>query len=121
MFQLLKLYWKLIKHHILTYFSDDKVKVLIGRKGQDVKRMDTVVVKLQGGPVTPFYLDIAKNPENIFSDDNIKNYDFSLKGQISLDNERCYVIEFNQKPIENLALYKGVIYIEVQTSCNCWA
>jgi hypothetical protein len=96
-------------------FTDDKVKVLIGRKGQDVKRMDTVVVKLQGGPVTPFYLDFAKNPENLFSEDYYKYYDFALKGQISLDNERCYVIEFTQKPIENLALYKGVIYLEVQS------
>jgi hypothetical protein len=96
-------------------FADDKVKVLIGRKSQDVKKMDTVVVKLQGGPVTPFLLDVVKNPETILSDDYFKYYDYTLKGQTSLDNSRCYIIEFNERPGSNLALYKGVIYLEVQS------
>jgi hypothetical protein len=94
-------------------FSNDKVKVLIGRKGQDVKKMDTVVVKLQGGPITPFFLDIVKNPENVLSEDYFKYYDYTLAGQVSIDDIRCYVIEFNQKKDVDMALYKGKIYIEM--------
>jgi hypothetical protein len=94
-------------------FANDRVKIVIGRIGQDVKRMDTIVVKLQGGPITPFFLDIVKNPENILTDDYFKYYDYSLAGQVSLDNTRCYVINFNQKKDVELPLYKGKIYIEV--------
>jgi hypothetical protein len=96
-------------------FTDDKVKVLYGRKSQDVKKMDTIVVKLQGGPLTPFFLDIAKNPENVFNEEFFKNYDLKLSGQISLDNERCYIIEFEQRKNVNLPLYKGKIFIEVES------
>lgn len=99
-----------------NFFQDDKVKIVIGRKSQDVKKMDTVVVKLQGGPVTPFFLDLAKNPENLISEDNFKYYDYKLTGQVSLDNSRCYVIEFEQrKDAADQALYKGKIYIDVET------
>jgi len=95
-------------------FANDRVKILIGRIGQDVKKMDTIVVKLQGGPITPFFLDIVKNPENILTDDYFKYYDYSLAGQVSLDNTRCYVINFSQKKDVDLPLYKGKIYIEVE-------
>jgi hypothetical protein len=94
-------------------FTNDKVKIIIGRKDQDVKKMDTLLVKLQGGPVTPFYLDVIKNPGDILSDDMFQNYDYTLTGQVSLDNKRCYVVEFNQKKNVNLPLYKGKIYVDI--------
>ena len=96
-------------------FLDDKVKILIGRKSNDVKKMDTVAVKLQGGPITPFYLDIAKNPENLLNEDFFKYYSYKLSGQVSLDMARCYVIEFEQYKDVNLPLYKGKIYIDVES------
>jgi hypothetical protein len=94
-------------------FANDRVKVVIGRKGQDVKRMDTIVVKLQGGPITPFFLDAVKNPEAILSEDYFKYYDYKLAGQVMLGNTRCYLIEFTQKEIGDEALYSGKIYIDV--------
>lgn len=96
-----------------TGYSSDKIKIVIGRKGQDVKKMDTLVVKLQGGPLTPFYLDVVKNPQAILSDEYFKYYTYKLTGQISLDSIRCYVIEFEQKASEKLPLYKGKIYLDV--------
>jgi hypothetical protein len=94
-------------------FANDKVKIVIGRKSQDVKRMDTIIVKLQGGPITPFCLDIVKNPETILSEDYFKYYDYKLTGQITLGKNRCFVIEFIQKPNGELPLYSGKIYLDV--------
>jgi hypothetical protein len=96
-------------------YSDDRVKVLIGRKGQDVKNMDTVIVKLQGGPVTSFYLDIVKHPENLISEENMEFYDLKLIGQISIDNKRCYVISFAQKSSTDDPYFDGKLYIEVES------
>jgi hypothetical protein len=94
-------------------YANDRVKIIIGRKSQDVKKMDTIVVKLQGGPITPFLLDIVKNPESILSEDYFKYYDYKLTGQITLGNNRCYVIEFNQKQSADQPLYSGKIYLDV--------
>lgn len=96
-----------------NYFGEDRVKVLIGRKGQDVKKMDTLLVKLQGGPVTPFYLDIVKNPDNIFSDEHLKHYTFALAGQVYVDDKLCYVVEFKQNEVNDIAVYDGKVYITV--------
>jgi hypothetical protein len=46
-------------------FDADRVKIYKGRKSKDVKRMDTILVKFQGGPRTAMYLDIIKNPSVI--------------------------------------------------------
>jgi hypothetical protein len=40
----------------------DRVQIYKGRKSQDVKKMDTLMFKLQGGPRTSFLLDVVKNP-----------------------------------------------------------
>lgn len=96
-----------------NYFLNDKVKVLIGRKSQDVKRMDTIVVKFQGGPILPFYIDIAKNPDNLINESFFNQYTLRLTGQVSLDDIRCYVVEFKQRKDVNLPLYEGKFYIDV--------
>jgi hypothetical protein len=43
----------------------DRVKIFKGRKSEDVKKMDTLMFKLQGGPKTSFLLDVVKNPGEI--------------------------------------------------------
>jgi hypothetical protein len=91
------------------------VKVLIGRKSQDVKKMDTIVVKFQGGPILPFYIDIAKNPENLINESFFNQYSLKLTGQVSLDDIRCYVIEFVQKKDVNLPLYQGKLFIDINS------
>ena len=45
----------------------DNARIYKGRKSSDVEKMDTVLFKLQGGPVSVMSLDIAKNTESIFS------------------------------------------------------
>ena len=44
---------------------DDQVQIYKGRKSQDVKKMDTLLFKLQGGPNSTLLLDIIKNPYNL--------------------------------------------------------
>ena len=52
------------------YNSDtrfDGVRIYKGRKSSDVEKMDTVLFKLQGGPVSVLELDIAKNSESVLT------------------------------------------------------
>ena len=90
----------------------DQVQIYKGRKSQDVKRMDTLLFKLQGGPTTTLLLDIIKNPYNLLTEDFIQNYDFNLKSITKVNGKVHYVIEFKQKPEIELPLYYGLLYVE---------
>ena len=56
----------------------DAIQLGKARKSTDYKRLDTVSVKLQGGPFSTIYLDIMKYPEYIFTDETISSYRFSF-------------------------------------------
>ncbi len=92
----------------------DRVKIYKGRKSEDVKKMDTLMFKLQGGPRTSFLLDVVKNPGAILSEDYIGDYDFKFAGFATIDGRDNYVIEFNQKPEVEEPLYKGTIYLDTK-------
>ena len=60
----------------------DGVRIYKGRKGSDVQKMDTVLFKLQGGPVTALELDLVKNSETVLTRDAMQNYNYRLTGVI---------------------------------------
>ncbi|HBC78276.1 MAG TPA: hypothetical protein DEO60_14495 [Bacteroidales bacterium] len=100
------------------YNSDirfDGARIYKGRKGSDVEKMDTVLFKLQGGPVTVLQLDIAKNTQDILTVDAMKYYDYSLVSVIEIDNKPHYVITFKQKPSVDEPLFMGNLYIETES------
>jgi len=93
----------------------DGARIYKGRKGSDVEKMDTVLFKLQGGPVSVLQLDIIKNTESILTLDAMKYYDYSLAGVVEIDNKPHYVISFKQKPSIDIPLFMGNFYIEVDS------
>jgi len=100
------------------YNSDirfDGARIYKGRKGSDVEKMDTVLFKLQGGPVTVLQLDIAKNTQDILTVDAMKYYDYSLVSVIEIANKPHYVITFKQKPSVDEPLFMGNLYIETES------
>lgn len=90
----------------------DQVQIFKGRKSQDVKKMDTLLFKLQGGPTTALLLDVIKNPYNLFADDFIESYNFSLNSITRINEKIHYVIEFEQKKEIDIPLYYGMLYVE---------
>jgi hypothetical protein len=93
----------------------DGARIYKGRKSSDVQKMDTVLFKLQGGPVTVLQLDIAKNSESVLTRDAMQYYDYALKGVIEIDNKPHYEIEFMQKPSVDMPLFMGTLYIEMDS------
>jgi hypothetical protein len=97
-----------------NYFDSDRLKIYKGRKSHDVKRMDTILFKLQGGPKTSLLLDVVKNPSTLLSEDFFKYYDYKLTGVINIDNRETFVIKFDQKNNVDLPLYQGNIYLDAK-------
>ncbi len=93
----------------------DGARIYKGRKSSDVEKMDTVLFKLQGGPVSALQLDILKNTESILTMDAMKYYNYTLSSVIEIDNKPHYVIDFLQKPTVDIPLFMGTLYIEMES------
>jgi hypothetical protein len=92
----------------------DRVRIFKGRKSEDVKKMDTLMFKLQGGPRTSFLLDVVKNPGELLSEDMLESYNYRFAGFASIDGRENYVVEFDQKDNLNMPLYKGRMYLDTK-------
>lgn len=95
--------------------SSDRIKVFKGRKSQDVKRMDTVIFKLQGGHYVAMLLDLAKNPETFLQEQYFSNFVYQPVTITTIEGRETYVIEFEQKRDIQDILYNGRIYLDVNT------
>jgi len=93
-------------------FQNDKVKIYKGRKGSNVKRADTLMVQLQGGPNVSLLLDIVKNTDLSIALDNLDNYKFDFGSIVNIDNKLNWVINFTPGIVKEEPLYSGKLYIE---------
>ncbi|MFD0835791.1 carboxypeptidase-like regulatory domain-containing protein [Mariniflexile aquimaris] len=95
--------------------KDDAIDLIKSRKKTDYSRLDTLAIKLQGGPFSNLYTDIIKYPEFIFTNEAIPLYQFSFDKSTRINNNLVYVINFKQKPNINEPLYYGKLYIDAET------
>ncbi len=96
-------------------FKKDAIELVKSRKKTDYTRLDTLAVKLQGGPFSNLYTDIIKYPEYIFTNEDIDLYDFSFDASTRINENLVYVINFKQKPNVLTPLYYGKLYIDSRT------
>lgn len=96
-------------------FDSDRIRIYKGRKSQDVTRMDTILFKLQGGPYNMFQLDLAKHPGDILSGEIFDYYKYDIRGTVEINGRNSYMISFEQKKGVPLPLYKGNIFIDIET------
>jgi len=92
--------------------SSDYVILEKARKSTDYRKIDTLVIKLQGGPYNNLSMDMIRNEQLFFSPDMFDIYDFSFDKMINMDNRNVYVIDFIQKPSMVEPFYHGKLYID---------
>jgi hypothetical protein len=99
-----------------TYISNsrDLIGMRKARKQTDYRRLDTVAVKLKGGPFTNIYLDILKYPEYIFYEGDYKDYSYEFAESTNIDGRSVYVVSFRGKGSLSID-YFGILYIEVNS------
>lgn len=96
-------------------FRFDMARVYKGRKNVEESKLDTVLFRLQGGPVTTLQLDIVKNPYSILTLDAMQSYDYSLENIITIDEKPHYVVGFKQKSDIEVPLFLGRLYVDVNS------
>ncbi|WP_396638612.1 carboxypeptidase-like regulatory domain-containing protein [Maribacter sp. R77961] len=90
----------------------DALKLYKARKSTDYSKLDTVALKLQGGPFNALFVDMVKYPDYIFTDETINYYNFSFVNSTRVDDKLIYVVQFEQKPEFIDPMYTGKLYID---------
>ncbi|WP_297764236.1 carboxypeptidase-like regulatory domain-containing protein [uncultured Muriicola sp.] len=92
----------------------DAVQMFKARKSTDYDKLDTLVLKLQGGPFNALYVDVMKYPEYIFAEESIDDYTFSFDRSTRINDRLIYVVNFRQRDNIREPLYEGKLYIDVE-------
>jgi hypothetical protein len=98
-----------------TSGRSDFVKLYKSRKSTDYRKIDTLTLKLRGGPHTSLHLDIMKNPTLLFTEDMIGTYKFSFEKSTKIDNKPIYVLKFNQREITSEPRFYGKLFIDANS------
>lgn len=98
-----------------TASGRDKVKLFKVRKSTDYSRLDTVALKLQGGPFNALYVDLLKYPNAIFDEDTFSSYKFSFAPSTTIDDRGVYVVKFIAKESITEPMYFGRLFIDAKT------
>ncbi|WGD34042.1 carboxypeptidase-like regulatory domain-containing protein [Olleya sp. YS] len=98
-----------------TSNRNDGITLIKARKNTDYSRLDTIALKLQGGPFSSLYTDVIKYPKFIFTDDNMDDYNFSFDRSTQIDNRLVYVVNFQQNQNVLSPMYSGKLYIDATT------
>ena len=93
----------------------DQIKMVKSRKDTDYSRLDTITLKLQGGPFSALYVDVMKYPEYIFNPSTMDAYTFRFGKVTEINGENVFVIRFKQRGEVLTPLYEGNLYVGAST------
>jgi len=79
-----------------------------------VKKVDTLTVKLVGGPSVLLLLDIVRNPDVLLSRENVDYYKYEYLDLVNIDGKMNNVIGFEPVVTLDYPLYYGKLYISME-------
>ncbi|WP_248723376.1 carboxypeptidase-like regulatory domain-containing protein [Seonamhaeicola sp. ML3] len=98
-----------------TNYRKDNIELVKARKNTDYSKLDTIALKLQGGPFSNIYTDLVKYPEYIFTEEEIDDYKFTFGESTNINKKLVYVVNFKQQKNVSTPLYYGKLYIDAET------
>lgn len=93
-------------------YKKDEVQLYKARKSTDYTKLDTLTLKLQGGPFNTLFVDMVKYPDYIFTPTTMDYYDFTYDSSTRVNEQLIHIIKFDQKPGIIDPLFKGKLYID---------
>lgn len=98
-----------------TNAKRDLVSLYKARKSTDYDKLDTVALKLRGGPFNTLYLDMMKYTEYVLRPDMINYYSFKFDEPTKINDRYTYVVNFTETDKSD-PWYFGKLYIDAETS-----
>ena len=93
----------------------DAVGILKGRRLMSLKSSDTLGVKIQGGPVLPLVVDVAKNPDYLLNMEQLSQCELRTEVPTKIGDRLQYVVSLIPRGKTPFALMGGRLYIDQQT------
>lgn len=93
----------------------DAVAIFKSRKSTNYDRLDTLALKLRGGPFNTLYVDLMKYTDFVFEANNIDEYKFEFEQPTKIDNRYVYVVSFEEVN-KALPWYFGKLFIDAETN-----
>ncbi len=93
----------------------DLVSIYKARKSTDYDKLDTLALKLRGGPFNTLYLDMMKYTEYVLRPEMMDSYDFKFDDPIKINDRYTYVVNFKEMD-ESDPWYYGKLFIDAETS-----
>jgi len=98
-------------------YRADQIGIYKARGNHDENRIDTLLMRFQGGPHSALEIDIAKSPflwTDLVDIDQV--YNFRLEDPVTINDRFFYVISFNKKPSNPDMYFRGKVYIDSETT-----
>jgi hypothetical protein len=93
----------------------DGVEILKGRRLLSQRPSDTLSVKLQGGPVLPLMVDVAKNRDYVLSREHLGDYIYRMEIPVKINDRLQYVVSMKPKYVTSFPLMYGKLFIDQET------
>lgn len=98
-----------------TNTKQDVITIVKARKKTNYSKLDTLALKLRGGPYSALHTDLIKYPDFIFTDYSLNYYNFTFNNTTTINNKTVYVVNFKQKKNITDVLFYGTLYIDATT------
>ena len=97
-----------------TNSKKDQISIYKARKRTDYERLDTLALKLRGGPYNTVFLDVMKYPEFLFSGIISDTYNFKFDKVTRVNNKLIYIVNFTEKD-HSQPWYSGKLYVDSES------
>ncbi len=96
-------------------YKKDLVSLYKARKSTNYDKLDTVALKLRGGPFNTLYLDMMKYTEYVLRPSMVDSYDFKFDEPTKINDRYTYVVNFEEIDRSD-PWYYGKLFIDAETS-----
>ncbi len=93
----------------------DLVSLYKARKSTDYDKLDTIALKLRGGPFNALYLDMMKYTEYVLRPEMIDSYKFEFDDPTKINDRYTFVVNFEEADKSD-PWYYGKLFIDAETS-----
>lgn len=108
-------FFQIYKSPFIRRAEQDQVRLLQSRTISNVDQTDTLILKIRAGIRSSLELDFISNIPDFLEREYMEDYVFTRADIISMDGKRVYAVEFEQKPHIAEPLYKGILYIDMES------
>jgi hypothetical protein len=103
-----------------NFSTSDQIKILKGRKSEDVRQPDSIMLRLKAGLNSMILLDVVKNMPDFMNVQNLASYDYKMTDIVVDNGKDYYTIEFKPTKGSVNTYYSGRMLIGVKDLAFKW-